>query len=621
MTRQTYSRNFLLLIVFLGGLTQLLSAQKVDRVEPPNWWTGMQTTSLQLFVHGENLKGLTARTTYPGLQVNGTHEFANHRYLAIDLILADLLEPGNAGIELLNAEGKTVARFSYPIEARQPNSALREGHNATDVIYLLMPDRFANGDPGNDEISGMAEGPDRTDPFGRHGGDLAGIRKHLDYIRDMGFTAIWPNPVLENDMPKASYHGYAITDFYKVDARLGTNDEFRQLVRECSAKGIKMIKDMVLNHCGIQHWMVKNPPDSTWVNYFKQPFTQTNHGKTIQPDPYAVPEDESVLEDGWFVRTMADMNVRNPFLAAYLIQNTIWWIEWAGLSGIRMDTYPYPDDAFMANWEKAVMSEYPNFTITAEVWHDQPGVIAWWQSHREELKNSPYKPISLFDFPLQSTVSRDLNGHPWRKPWEQVYEILAMDFLYQAPEEMVVFADNHDMSRVYTQFNDNLAKTQNALALVLTTRGIPQIFYGTEILMRHPGTDSHGELRADFPGGWPGDQVNAFSGQGLDIKQADMQLWMKKLVNWRKGSLAVQKGRLYHYLPENGIYVYFRMHGSEKVMVILNANENETRLSLDRFSGHAPKGTSVINVITEEVFTLDTEITLTAPGPLILAFR
>ena len=480
-------------LLFFCGIAQ---SQAIERIEPPFWWAGMTDPTLQIMVYGKDLSGFEKGTTDSSfITVEKISHAENPNYLFIDLRINQNCQEGSVPIRLTGSGKELVV--DYQIKTREPNSSHRQGYASSDAIYLITPDRFANANPNNDNLSTQQDKADRSEPLGRHGGDIQGVIENLNYISEMGFTAIWLNPLLENKMPRHSYHGYAITDFYKTDERFGTNEDYRNLCQKASEKGIKVIMDMVVNHCGLEHWWMKSPPFNDWINYNGQPFQQTNHRKTISTDPYVSANDKKVLFDGWFVRTMPDLNVNNKYLAKYLIQNTLWWIEYAGLGGTRMDTYPYPHEDFMSDWSRAVMTEYPNFNITGEVWYDDPGVIAYWQKGKTNTNGYVSWLPSLFDFPLQTAMSKSLmSTGGWEDNWMPLYEMLAKDFHYADPMQMMVFADNHDMSRVFTQLGEDLNKFKLAMAYILTVRGIPQIYYGTEILMTNPGTDNHGVIRS-----------------------------------------------------------------------------------------------------------------------------
>ena len=606
-------------------LTFQLQAQKLDRVEPPFWWAGMKNSKLQLMVHGENIAASKAEIAYPGVYVQAQTSLQSPNYLFIDLELAPDIKPGKFDIQF-KERGKTKATYTYELKERRPGSAERKGFDPTDVLYLITPDRFVNGDPSNDVIDGMREGLNRSEPYDRHGGDIRGIINSLDYLADLGFTAIWVNPVLENDMDEWSYHGYSTTDFYKVDPRFGTNEEYAELTRIASEKGIKVIMDMIVNHCGSEHWWMKDFPSKDWVNYQEEylrgEYQITTHRKPVVQDPYSAEIDRKEFFDGWFVTTMPDMNQNNPFMATYLTQNSIWWIEFADMSGIRMDTYPYPELDYMTEWTCAVMNEYPNFNIVGEEWYENPSIVAHWQAGKENANGYTSCLPSLMDFPLQAELTKSLNNPngEWQG-WLPVYSSLANDFIYADPSNLVVFPDNHDMSRFFTQVNENMDMFKLGLAYYTTIRGIPQFYYGTEVLMSNPGTTEHGIIRSDFPGGWNGDQKNAFTGQGLSSEQKATQAYFKTLLNWRKTSKAVHDGQLKHYNPKQDIYVFFRYTDTAKVMTVLSKSEEDVQLDLGRFSEMINGSEKGKEIISGKAIDLNQGLLVPAKSPMIIDFN
>jgi glycosidase len=568
-------------LVFAGSA---LAAVKpiLSHVEPPFWWTGFKNPELQLMIHGENISQTKPEIAYPGVELVAVTAIENPNYLFIDLRLDENIKPGKFDI-LFKMNGKTVQSYTYELKEREKGSSDREGFNNTDAMYLIMPDRFANGDPSNDEIAGMPDILDRTEQYARHGGDIKGIRDHLDYIDEQGYTAIWVNPVLENDMPEASYHGYATTDFYKVDRRFGSNEDYRQLSIEAQKKGIKIVMDMIFNHCGTGHWWMKDMPMKDWLNDYPE-YSITNHRKTIIQDPYVSKTDYKEMVDGWFVSAMPDINQRNPFVEKYLIQNSIWWIEYVGLAGIRMDTYPYPDMQMMSRWTCRLMEEYPNFNIVGEQWHTNPSLVSYWQRGKKNENGYVSCLPSLMEFPIQDAIIKAFTEKEgWSEGIMRLYETLALDFEYPEADNLVIFADNHDTERFYSSVGENYGKFKQAMAYLMTIRGIPQIYYGGEILMTGRKSEGDGMLRKDFPGGWTGDQQNGFNGTGISDQQKVAQQYLKKLVNWRKGKSVIHTGKVKHYYPKEGVYVYFRYNEKESVMIVLNNSSEDKSLKTDRF--------------------------------------
>lgn len=606
----------LVIVLALASLAGFVHAE-VNRVEPPNWWAGMESNRLQVMVYGDALGGLAPRIEYPGVAIDEVVRVENSRYLFLYLAIDDTARPGAFSIDLLR-DGVLVERVPYRLDAREKDSRSRKGFDASDVIYLITPDRFANGNPSNDEVAGFSEGVDRTDKGGRHGGDLKGVIDHLDYIDEMGFTAIWLNPVLENNMERA-YHGYATTDFYKVDPRFGSNEQYRELVRLAGERGIKVVMDGILNHSGLSHWFVTDPPTSDWVNFGGE-FVQCNHRRQTNQDLYASEHDKRMFADGWFVEKMPDLNQRNPLMADYLIQNSIWWIEYAGLSGIRMDTHPYPDKEFMSRWSCELLQEYPRFTMVGEEWSEDVPIVAYWQ--RGKVNHDGYVSCmpSMMDFPLQAALMKALTEEPgeYHEPLLNLYEALALDFVYPDPFNLVIFPDNHDMARFFTQVGEDVDAFKMGMVHVLTMRGIPQIYYGTEILMdSSENPDDHGIIRTDFPGGWEGDKINAFTGDGLNHDQLETMEFMRNLLNWRKSKKVIHTGKLMHFAPEDGVYVYFRYNEEDSVMVVLNRNDKATDLETGKFSERTNGFDYGKDVVSGTIFPLDPGIRIPARSALV----
>jgi len=597
-------------------VTTIKTYPQADRIEPPFWWTGMNNTSLQLMIHGTNIADYRISIDYDGVSLVSVERTGNNNYLFVNLDISPDAKPGIFNIDFKDGD-KLIFNQEYELLQRNQGSADRQGFNSSDVMYLLMPDRFANGDPSNDEIEGMKEGLNRRKRYGRHGGDIKGIKDNLDYLKEMGFTAIWLNPVLENDMATWSYHGYAATDFYKIDRRFGTNEDYVELIRTAREKGLKVIMDMIFNHCGADHWWMDDLPADDWLSYPE--YVSTNHRRTINQDPYVSDYDKEGMIRGWFSPSMPDMNQRNPFMAEYLIQNSIWWIEYAGIAGIRMDTYPYPEKHMMAEWNRRVLKEYPDFNIVGEEWSLNPAIVSYWQKGQNNRDGYEGELPGLMDFPLQNAVSEALNEKEgWNSGLIKIYEMLANDFLYPDPFNLVVMPDNHDMPRFYMQLDMNRDLFRNGIVFFLTTRGIPQIYYGTEILMTHKEGNDHGYIRKDFPGGWPGDKVNAFTGEGMGSEERNMQNLFKRLLNWRKTAEVIHTGKMMHFAPEHGTYVYFRYNDDDMVMVILNKNTSPYDLELERFSEILKGEKKARDIVGGREYMLNDKITLSPLKPYIL---
>ena len=595
-----------------------ISAQTIERIEPPFWWRDMHNPKLQLLIYGEKIGETEPRLESDAARIELYHRTPNPNYLFVDIVITPGVEAENLPLSFVRDDGRILS-YEYELKQREEDSANRQGFTSADVMYLIAPDRFANGDTGNDVIAGMREGYDREADYGRHGGDIAGMRAQLEYIRDMGFTAIWPMPLLENDQSSSSYHGYSTTDYYKIDPRYGSNDEYAELSKAAAELGLKVIMDVIANHCGSEHWWMTDPPTQDWIHYYEQDFVQTNHRKVTLLDPYVAEEDRDQMVKGWFVKTMPDLNQKNPFMATYLIQNSIWWIEFAHLSGLRQDTYSYPYRDFMTDWTCAIMNEYPHFNIVGEEMVYDPAMVAYWQRGKYNQDGYTSCLPSVMDFPTTSTLHSALNENDsiWGQGLIKLYENLASDYHYADPLNLLIFPDNHDMSRILTQVNENVALTKMAVAYILTMRDIPQLFYGTEILMSNEGTDSHGIIRSDFPGGWPGDTVNGFTGEGLTKEQKDMQDYVRHLLNWRLNHPVIHTGHLKHYSPQGGVYVYFRYDDSERVMVVMNKNESDVDLAMERFGPMLNGYTSATEIVHNNTVTLNSPVRIGARSTTI----
>ncbi|MEX0298155.1 MAG: glycoside hydrolase family 13 protein [Kordiimonas sp.] len=600
-----------------GGSLQVVADAAIERIEPPFWWAGFEERNLQILVYGDRISDYMPEISAEGISLKQINRVKSPNYLFLDVTLDASVKAGSFDITF-NKDGADSLTHSYELRAREAGSAERKGFDTSDAIYLITPDRFANGNPDNDNADGMGDALDRSNKDGRHGGDVAGITQHLDYIEDMGFTAFWLNPVLENAQPSGSYHGYATTDFYKVDPRFGSNEAFRDMVKKARAKNIDVIMDMIVNHSGSEHWWLKDLPTDDWINYSGE-YVNTSHRRTTIQDPYSAEFDRKKFSDGWFVETMPDLNQRNKLMADYLIQNAIWWIEYSGIAGIRMDTYPYPDKHFMTDWTRRVMREYPNFNIVGEEWSVDPLIVSYWQRGKANRDGYVSSLPSMMDFPMQDTLVKALTEEEsWGGGLMSLYKLMASDVLYPEPDNLVIFPDNHDMSRIFTQLGEDKNLYKMAIAHTLTMRGIPQIYYGTEILMKNPGTTDHGIIRTDFPGGWAGDQINAFTGAGLSAEALEAQGYVQKLLRWRKDKQVIHTGKLMHYVPENGVYVYFRYNDTDKVMVALNKNAAETELPLARFSEMLAGVSQGEDVASGQTFDFVNSITLPARSALIL---
>jgi glycosidase len=556
----------------------------IDHMEPPNWWADMKNNSLQLMIHGTDIGKTKAFLEYKGVKVKGSTSTGKD-YLFVDLSISNTAKPGILAIDFKqNEKDSALISYKYELKARAKESAKRQGFNTSDMMYLIMPDRFANGDPNNDDMPGMLEKADRSNPNGRHGGDIKGIADNLGYLQKLGVTTLWCTPLLENNMPSASYHGYATTDLYKVDPRFGTNDSYRDMVTLAHSRGIKVVMDIVFNHFGTNSYWTKDLPQKDWLHEWPE-FTRSNFHGSVISDPYRSHFDEKKMSDGWFDTSMADFNQKNPYVAKYLIQNSIWWIEFAGLDGLRQDTYPYSDKDFMAEWMRALRAEYPNLNVVGEVWLNYPPLVAYWLDNKTNKDGYRSYLTNVFDFPLMGAVQKAFTEEEgWDTGMARLYEILAQDFLYSDPTKLITFADNHDIERMYPVLK-TVENVKMALAFLATTRGFPMIYYGTEALSDRGDLKGDAGKRKDFPGGWQGDITNMFTRQNLSNDQKDVLDYITALFNWRKGNKTVQEGNLTHYIPEDGIYVYFRTLGKESVMVIINNNEKYLKtVATERFA-------------------------------------
>jgi neopullulanase len=589
---------------------------RIDHLEPAFWWAGMQHKALQLLVHGKDIADLEPSLHYPGVRIAAVHRVANRNYLFVDLAIDADAAPGKFDIAFA-APGKGSVLYGYELQARAPGSAQRKGFSSADAIYQVMPDRFANGDPANDNISGMPDKLDRKNGSGRHGGDLQGMANALGYIADMGYTMVWPTPLVENNMPAYSYHGYAATDLYRIDARYGTNEDFRAFSLKARDKGIGVIQDVVLNHIGMQHWWMRDLPTPDWITHNGQ-YAPTRHHRVAVQDPYASQADRLDFTTGWFSPNMPDMNQAHPYLATYLIQNSIWWIEYAGLAGLRVDTYGYSNTAFLADWSRRIMAEYPHLNLVGEEWSPHIPVVAHWLKDKKNFDGYESHMPSMMDFPLNDTLRKVLAGDEGYS-LTSLYETVSQDYLYPDAANMTLFEGNHDVARIFSVVNRDDALFRIAMAYVLTMPRIPQLYYGTEIQMTSTtrGRDDP-SYRQDFPGGWAGDKVNAFTGQGLTKQQLAAQAYLKKLLNWRKGQSVIHNGKLMHFGPENDTYVYFRYDGARKVMVAINLNGKAMPVKTARFHEMLAGVAAGRDVISGQRYALNDEVTLPARSALIL---
>lgn len=589
---------FALVSQTFAAQTKKKDKNPIQRVEPMNWWVGMKNPVLQLMVYGKDIASYHPEVDYPGVKIEQVVTTSNPNYQFIYLNIGKEAQPGEVDI-VFKKNGKTAFVWPYPLLKREENSEQRVGFNTSDVVYLLMPDRFANGNPGNDSHPDVAEKADRQNPNGRHGGDIQGIINHLDYLKDLGITALWSTPLMEDNMPTVSYHTYAISDYYKIDPRYGTNEDYKKLSAEAKKRGIKLIMDVVTNHAATAHWWMKDLPAPDWIHQFDQ-FTRSNYRIGTVTDPYASEADKILNTQGWFDTSMPDLNQNNPLLMDYLIQNAIWWIEYADLGGLRVDTYPYNHKEAMTEFCERIMTEYPDFNIVGETWVHQPIEVAYWQ--KDALNPDGYNSElpSVMDFPLLDALvvfTKEKQG--WEEGIMRPYVNFSRDYVYPDPFNLLTFADNHDTERIWEILDGKVENFKLIFTILATVRGIPQIYYGTEIMMRGEKGKGDGDIRRDFPGGWPGDRVNAFTAEGRTAEQNEVFNFMKKLLDWRKQNPVIHSGEMKHFIPENECYVYFRYNDDKKVMVVLNNSDKEAKtLDMKRFAemlGDSASGTDIIS--------------------------
>ena len=627
-------KRFFLLCVTAGFMTMMNAAPKIDRIEPANWFAGMKNASLQLMVYGQGIGAADVTTDYPGVAVDSIVRLDSPNYLLVYLNLSGA-QPGT--MQLKFGVGRKTLKKAFELKAREMAGEAHRGFTNADVLYMLMPDRFASGRADNDQINGMAAYKnDRTQPSLRHGGDLEGIRQHLDYFNELGVTALWFTPVLENNSPDndhgfSTYHGYATTDYYKVDPRFGTNDEYRRLVDEAHQHGLKVVMDMIFNHCGFDHPWVKDMPSADWFNapeWLKDnpegktnaQYLQTSYKLTPVMDPYASEIDKRETVEGWFVPTMPDLNQRNPHVIRYLIQNSIWWIETVGIDGIRMDTYPYADADAMALWMKTLDREYPNFNTVGETWVTEPAYTAAWQKDSKlSARNSYLKTVMDFSFFDKLNQAKNEETDGWWNGYNRIYNSLVYDYLYANPSNVMAFIENHDTDRFLGNGRDSLALKQ-ALALLLTINRTPQLYYGTEVLMNGTKEVTDGNVRKDFPGGFPGDEHNAFTAEGRTKAENAMFNWCSRVLHWRQHCKAVTEGRQVQFTPWKGVYVIARQHEGTTVLTVLNGTSKPAVMEVARFAEVICGHTVAKDITNGRNVRIDKDVNLRPRQTMILEF-
>lgn len=625
-------RKFLLSLSFIMTALGMNAAVKIDRVEPTDWYVGMKDPSLQLMVYGEGIREAQVSTDYPGVRVDSLVRLDSPNYLLVYLDLSGA-QPGE--MKLRFTMGKSKKEVSYRLNARAMAGEERKGFSNADVLYMLMPDRFAQGKDHKAQVKGMNPYvEDRSKPSLRHGGDLQGIRDHLDYFTQLGVTALWLTPVLENNSPdgkdgSSTYHGYATTNYYRVDPRFGTNEDYRQLIADAHAKGLKVVMDMIFNHCGFEHPWVKDLPSRDWLNVpewlsgkeeDKAKYLQTSYKLTPVLDPYASEVDKRETVDGWFVPSMPDLNQRNPHVIKYLIQNSVWWIETVGIDGIRMDTYPYADREAMALWMKTLEREYPNFNTVGETWVTEPAYTAAWQKDSKLSSiNSYLKTVMDFAFYDRVNMAAREETDDWWQGMNRVYNTLCYDYLYANPSSVLAFIENHDTDRFLRNGTDTLALKQ-ALALLLTINRTPQLYYGTEILMNGTKEVTDGNVRKDFPGGFPGDKASCFTAEGRTRAQNDMFNWLSRLLHWRQGNEAIIHGKQVQFTPRKGVYVIARQARGQNVLTVVNGTSEPAQMEVKRYAEIIGQATEATDILTGRKVALDKDVALQPRETLVLSF-
>lgn len=625
-------RKFLLSLSFIMTALGMNAAVKIDRVEPTDWYVGMKDPSLQLMVYGEGIREAQVSTDYPGVRVDSLVRLDSPNYLLVYLDLSGA-KPGE--MRLRFTMGKSKKEVSYRLKARAMAGEERKGFSNADVLYMLMPDRFAQGKDHKAQVKGMNPYvEDRSKPSLRHGGDLQGIRDHLDYFTQLGVTALWLTPVLENNSPdgkdgSSTYHGYATTNYYRVDPRFGTNEDYRELIADAHAKGLKVVMDMIFNHCGFEHPWVKDLPSRDWLNTpewlsgkeeDKAKYLQTSYKLTPVLDPYAAEVDKRETVDGWFVPSMPDLNQRNPHVIKYLIQNSVWWIETVGIDGIRMDTYPYADREAMALWMKTLEREYPNFNTVGETWVTEPAYTAAWQKDSKLSSiNSYLKTVMDFAFYDRVNMAAREETDDWWQGMNRVYNTLCYDYLYANPSSVLAFIENHDTDRFLRNGTDTLALKQ-ALALLLTINRTPQLYYGTEILMNGTKEVTDGNVRKDFPGGFPGDKANCFTAEGRTQAQNDMFNWLSRLLHWRQGNEAIIHGKQVQFTPRKGVYVIARQAKGQNVLTVVNGTSEPAQMEVKRYAEIIGQATEATDILTGRKVALEKDVALQPRETLVLSF-
>jgi len=610
-------KRILLIVIAIVFVIQLFG-QKVNRIDPPLWYTGFENPNLQLMVYGNDISLLTPVIEYVGVTILSVTRAQSPNYLFVDLRISPETKPGAFDIQFKSGN-KVVSIFKYTLNERSNGSSQRKSYDNSDVMYLLFPDRFANGDTLNDNVDGYPDKANRIDPVGRHGGDIKGIVDHLDYLKELGISAIWFTPLLEDNQPKVSYHQYATTDYFKIDSRFGTNDEYKAMVGLCHQKGIKVIMDMVPNHCGSAHPWMKDLPFQDWIHGGTN-YVQSNYRIATTNDPYISGADKNLSVNGWFDSSMPDLNQNNSFMLTYLKQFAIWWVEFAGIDGIRVDTYPYNDPLKVSEWTKSILAEFPNMNMVGECWEHSPSQVAYWQSGSQNYNGYDSGLPSVMDFPLTDAISVAFNENHqgWDRGVGQLWSTLAQDYLYHDPYNLVIFAENHDTQRFSTQVGNDVKKYLLGYTFLLTTRGIPQLYYGSEIMMGGDKGKGDGDIRREMPGGWANFDRSVFNAAGRKDAENEVFNYLRKLINWRNENPVIQNGKILHFVPQDNVYTYFRTNEAKTVMVILNNNPETKTIDPAKFSQGIGMHKVGKDVISDKEFKVDQPFTIEGKTGMVL---
>ncbi|MEZ7955263.1 MAG: alpha-amylase family glycosyl hydrolase [Bacteroidales bacterium] len=597
---------FLLLFISVN-----LNGIEISRVEPPSWWIGMENPHLQILIYGKNLKDTKVKTKEKGIKILSFENADSPDYIFVNIAISSRLKPGVYELTLLN--GDLTQTINYEFSKKENSGKFTgKGFGPEDLIYLLMPDRFINADLSNDNHPEAKELANHLHPYGRHGGDLKGMIESLDYLSELGVTSIWSTPLLFDNESDASYHGYACADYYRIDPRFGDNNLFREYVNQAADRGIGIIMDMVPNHSGLEHWWINNLPFKDWINQFPV-YTQSNYAMSTHSDIHAAIVDNKRCTTGWFDKAMPDMNLNNPYLLTYFIQNAIWWTEWAGLSGIRVDTYPYSDKYAISKWTKAIMNEYPEMNIVGECWFSTPQEIAYWEGDSNNRDGYSSNLSNVMDFSLQEAFGRALNSDGqsgWGEGMFQIYKSLSLDFIYSNPYKLLIFSDNHDTNRFSEVVKGDQKKFKMMLTMLATLRGIPQLYYGTEIMMKTKDAKlGHGEERMDM-----------IKRENFSANQEQIYNYTSELFNWRKKSKAITSGDMKHYWPYDNFYIYFRTHGRDKIMVVINNNNKPIEIDWNRISESIKSGEEGIELFSKNRVISGNKLTVDPQSSIIIEF-